>query len=129
MKAGTDVAGTGTSVLDHVKIAVAALLVVAGLFGFYWYSSLPLVARVLMVLGGIAAGITVGWFSGPGQQLAGFARESIAEVKKVVWPTRKESFQTAAAVFGFVVLMAIFLWLVDKSLEWVLYDLVLGWRK
>jgi preprotein translocase subunit SecE len=129
MKASTDVAATGSSMLDHVKIAFAALLVVAGLFGFYWYASLPLVARVLMVLGGIAAGIAVGWFSAPGQQLAGFARESIAEVKKVVWPTRKESFQTAAAVFGFVVLMAIFLWLVDKTLEWGLYDLILGWRK
>jgi preprotein translocase subunit SecE len=129
MKAGSEVAGSGVSMLDHLKIAVAGLLVVAGLFGFYWYAQLPLVARVLMVLGGIAAGIAVGWFSAPGQQLAGFARESNAEVKKVVWPTRKESFQTAAAVFGFVVVMAIFLWLVDKTLEWVLYDLVLGWRK
>jgi preprotein translocase subunit SecE len=90
MKAGSEVAGSGVSMLDHLKIAVAGLLVVAGLFGFYWYTQLPLVARVLMVLGGIAAGIAVGWFSAPGQQLAGFARESIAEVKKVVWPTRKE---------------------------------------
>jgi len=129
MKASTDVAAPGPSVLDHVKIAIAALLVVAGLFGFYWFSALPMVARVLMVLGGLAAGAGVGWFSAPGQQLAAFGREAVAEVKKVVWPTRKESFQTAAAVFGFVVLMAIFLWAVDKTLEWGLYDLVLRWKR
>jgi preprotein translocase subunit SecE len=108
---------------DKLKIVVAALLVVAGLFGFYWFSTQP------TVLGGIAAGVAVGWFSAPGQQLAAFTRESIAEVKKMVWPTRKESFQTAAAVFGFVVVMALFLWIVDKGLEWAMYDLVLGWRK
>ena len=68
-----------------------------------------------MVLAGIAAGIAVGWFSAPGQQFLTFAQESIAEVKKMVWPTRKESFQTAGAVFAFVVLMALFLWIVDKS--------------
>ena len=37
--------------------------------------------------------------------------------------------QTTAAVFAFVVAMALFLWLTDKSLEWVLYDLILGWKK
>ena len=115
--------------LDNVKIAIAGLLVLAGLVGFYWFSALPTVARVLMVLGGLAAGVAVGWFSLPGQQLAAFAQESVAEVKKVVWPTRKESLQTAAAVFGFVVAMAVFLWITDKSLEYLMYDLLLGWKK
>ena len=129
MKASTDVAAAGSSMIDHLKIVVAGLLVVAGLFGFYWFSNMPLVVRVLMVLGGLAAGAVVGWLSAPGQQFAAFGRESVAEVKKVVWPTRKESMQTAAAVFAFVVLMALFLWAVDKTLEWGLYDLILGWKK
>jgi preprotein translocase subunit SecE len=47
----------------------------------------------------------------------------------VVWPTRKETIQVTLVVFGFVVAMAIFLWVVDTSLEWVLYDLLLGWKK
>ncbi len=114
---------------DKIKITLAGLALFAGLAGFYYFSALPLVVRVGMVLAGIALGATIGSFSVPGRQLAGFAREAIEETKKVVWPTRKESFQTAAAVFGFVVLMAIFLWLVDKSLEIGLYDLVLGWRR
>jgi preprotein translocase subunit SecE len=114
---------------DKIKITLAGLVLLAGLAGFYYFSALPLVARVGMVLVGIALGVVIGWFSAPGRQLAGFAREAIDETKKVVWPTRKESFQTTAAVFGFVVLMAIFLWLVDKGLEIGLYDLVLGWRR
>jgi preprotein translocase subunit SecE len=114
--------------MDRVKIVVAALLLVAGLAGFYYFSALPLVARVAMVLAGIAAGIAVGWFSEPGRQLVEFAREAITEVKKMVWPARKESFQIAGVVFGFVVVMALFLWIVDKGLELVLYDLILGWR-
>ena len=115
--------------VDRIKIVVAALLLIGGLAGFYFYSALPMVARVGMVLAGIAAGVVVGWFSAPGRQLADFAGESITEVKKMVWPTRKESFQIAAAVFGFVVLMALFLWIVDKVLELALYDLILGWKQ
>jgi preprotein translocase subunit SecE len=115
--------------LDHLKLALAGLLLLAGLVGFYYFSALPLVARVGMVLAGIAAGIAVGWFSAPGRQFLTFAKESIAEVKKMVWPTRKESLQIAGAVFAFVVLMALFLWLVDKGVEFALYDLILGWKR
>jgi len=115
--------------VDRIKIVVAGCLLLAGLVGFYYYSGVALVYRVAMVLAGIAAGVAVGWFSEPGRELVAFARESIAEVKKMVWPTRKESFQIAAAVFGFVVLMALFLWLVDKGVEFALYDLILGWKR
>lgn len=64
-----------------------------------------------------------------GRQFIAFARDASREVKKVVWPTRKESLQMTGYVFAFVVLMALFLWFTDKTLEWVLYDLILGWRK
>ena len=122
-------AGAPAAGMDRLKIVVAGLLVVAGLAGFYYFSGTPLVVRVVMVLAGFAAGIAVGWFSEPGQRLAEFAREAITEVKKMVWPTRKESLQIAGAVFAFVVLMALFLWIVDKGLEVVLYDLILGWKR
>ena len=58
-----------------------------------------------------------------------FGREAVREVKKVVWPTRKEAIQMTAYVFAFVVVMAIFLWVTDKTIEWLVFDLVLGWRK
>jgi len=64
-----------------------------------------------------------------GATVAPISRESIVEVKKVVWPTRKETIQTTAAVFAFVVVMAVYLWVSDKALEWVLYEVILGWKK
>jgi preprotein translocase subunit SecE len=76
----------------------------------------------------VAAGAAVAWFSEPGRQFAQFAQETIAETKKVVWPTRKETVQTTGIVFAFMVLMAVFLWVTDKTLEWVFYDLILGWK-
>lgn len=115
--------------MDKVKLGVAVLLVVAGLAAFYFFSEHALVLRVLYVLAGLLAGAGVGWLTPQGQQFFAFSRESWAEAKKVVWPTRKEATQTTAAVFGFVVIMAIFLWITDKTLEWILYDLILGWKK
>ena len=115
--------------VDKIKLAAAMLLVVAGVAGFYFLSTSATVLRVASVLAGVAAGAAVAWFTEPGQRFFGFAREAVTETKKVVWPSRKESFQTAAAVFAFVVVMAVFLWISDKSLEYVLYDVILGWKK
>jgi preprotein translocase subunit SecE len=114
---------------DIAKLAVAVLLALGGVAGYYFLSDSALVLRILAVLGGVIAGAVVAYFSAPGREFAVFAGEAVAEVKKVVWPTRKETIQTTAAVFAFVVVMAVFLWLSDKTLEWVLYELILGWKK
>ena len=115
--------------MDKVKLVVAVLLIAAGVWGYYWLADSALVLRILAVVAGVLAGAAVAWFSAPGRQFALFAAESVTEVKKVVWPTRKETMQTTAAVFAFVVVMAVFLWVSDKTLEWVRYDLILGWKK
>ena len=114
---------------DRVKLVAAAVLVLAGIGGFYQLSSSAAVLRLASVLVGVLAGAAVAWFTAPGQRLLMFSREAVTEAKKVVWPTRKESFQTTATVFAFVVLMAVFLWISDKSLEFILYDVILGWKK
>jgi preprotein translocase subunit SecE len=114
---------------DKLKLTAAALLVAAGIAGYYWLAAEMIVLRVLSVVAGLAAGAGVALVSGPGREFATFAREALVEVKKVVWPTRKETVQTTAAVFAFVVVMAVFLWVSDKTLEWVLYDLILGWKR
>jgi len=114
---------------DKLKFVIALLLVAAGIAGFYLLAEQAMVLRVLVVLLGVAAGASVAWFTEPGQRFVVLGRESVAEAKKVVWPTRKETMQTTGIVFAFVVVMAIMLWITDKSLEWVLYDLVLGWKK
>jgi preprotein translocase subunit SecE len=115
--------------VDKLKFVLALLLVAAGIAGFYFLSEQALVLRVLAVLLGVAAGVAVAWFTEPGQRFVVLGRESIVEAKKVVWPSRKETLQTTGIVFAFVLVMAIMLWITDKSLEWVLYDLVLGWKK
>jgi len=114
---------------DKIKFALALLLLVAGLAGFYFLAEQAMIVRVLVILVGIGACTAVAWQTEPGQVFFGFAQEATNEAKKVVWPTRKETLQTTGLVFAFVVVMAFFLWLTDKSLEWVLYDIVLGWRK
>src|SRR5687767_2232455 len=115
--------------VDKIKLAVAVALVAAGIAGYYLLAAQSILLRVLAVIAGIVAGLVVAWASAPGQEFLAFSRESLAEVKKVVWPTRKETMQTTAAVFAFVVVMAVFLWVSDKTLEWVLYDLILGWKR
>jgi preprotein translocase subunit SecE len=120
---------TQSSVADKLKLVVAAALVVAGIAGYYLLAAESILLRVLAVIAGVVAGLAVALTSEPGREFVVFGRESLAEVKKVVWPTRKETVQTTAAVFAFVVVMAVFLWVSDKTLEWVLYDLILGWKK
>jgi preprotein translocase subunit SecE len=115
--------------IDKIKLGVGVLLVALGVWGYYWLGDSALILRILAVIAGIVAGGAMALWSEPGKQFAVFAGESIEEVKKVVWPTRKETIQTTAAVFAFVVVMAVFLWLTDKSLEWALYDWILGWKK
>ncbi len=109
---------------DKVKIAAAILLVAAGVAGFYYLSQSPMIVRVISVLAGFVAGGLVFWMSEPGKQFHGYAQESVAETKKVVWPTRKETLQTTGIVFVFVVVMALFLWAVDSSLLWVVKKLL-----
>lgn len=114
---------------DNIKFGLALVLLAAGVVGFYTLSDQAMILRVLCVLGGVGAGVAVASFTAPGQQFFDFARDSINETRKVVWPTRKETLQTTGVVFLFVLAMAIMLWITDKSLEWLLYDVVLGWRK
>ena len=119
---------TVTSGADRAKVVLAVAAVIAGLVGFYALAQQPTIARVGAVLGGLLVGAGIAWTSGPGQRFCAFAKDAWNEARRVVWPDRKETTQVTLIVFGFVVAMAIFLWLVDKSLEWALYDLILGWK-
>ena len=110
--------------MDKLKIAVAALLVAAGVAGFYFLGQSPMILRIVAVLAGLAAAAAMLWTSEPGKQFYAFAQESVTETKKVVWPTRKETLQTTGIVFAFMVVMALFLWVVDASLLWVVKKLL-----
>jgi preprotein translocase subunit SecE len=119
---------TVTSKSDLALVTLAVLAAVAGVLGFTFLTDQPTLVRVGVLIGGLIAAIVIAWFSQSGKRFLAYARESYEETKRVVWPSRKETVSTTGIVFGFVVIMAIFLFLVDKSLEWVLYDTLLSWR-
>ncbi|GIZ54122.1 preprotein translocase subunit SecE [Noviherbaspirillum aridicola] len=113
---------------DKIKVALAICAVVAGVVGFYFLSGQPTIMRAGALVGGLLVAIAIAYTSSQGREFLGFAKESVREAKKVVWPSRKEATQITLVVFGFVLVMAIFLWGTDKILEFVLYDLILGWK-
>ncbi len=119
---------TVTSKSDLFLVTLAVLAAVAGVLGFTFLTEQPTLARVGVLIGGLVLALVIAWFSQSGKRFLAYARESYEETKRVVWPSRKETVTTTGIVFGFVVIMAIFLFLVDKSLEWVLYDTLLSWR-
>jgi len=114
---------------DKAKLAVAALLVVGGVVAFYALDKQDLWLRVVALIVLFVAAVATFFTSESGKQLIAYGRDSVKEVRKVVWPTRKEALQMTGYVFAFVFVMALFLWLTDKTLEWLLYDLILGWKR
>ncbi|MDH4481023.1 MAG: preprotein translocase subunit SecE [Rhodoferax sp.] len=114
---------------DKAKLAAAGGLVLAALAAYFLLSKQGALIQWLVFLLGMAAAVGVFLVSESGKQLVAFGRDAWREVRKVVWPTRKEATQITAYVFGFVLIMAMFLWLTDKTLEWLFYDLILGWKK
>ena len=113
---------------DKLMLAAGVLLVLAGFVGFYWLGSQEWYVRGAALAVGVIAGVVVGLLSAPGKSFIAFAKDSYKEVRKVVWPTRKEATQTTLVVFGFVLAMAIILWVCDKSIEWVIFSAILGWK-
>jgi preprotein translocase subunit SecE len=106
--------------MDKLKVALAVALISAGISGFYLLADLPTVVRLLIVLAGLGAAIAVMRTAPLGQEAFAFLKDAIAEARKVVWPSRKETIQTTGIVFVLVVVMAIILWIVDASLLWAL---------
>lgn len=114
---------------DKYKVILAGAAVVSGIAAFYILAGQSTWVRVIALLAGLAIAVGLLAISEVGRNFFDFAKESVRETKKVVWPTRKEAGQITAVVFGFVLVMAIFLWGTDKFLEFLLYDVILGWKK
>ncbi len=119
---------TVNTTADKAKLALAAALVLASLVAYYALAKQGPLFQWLGLLAGLALAAVVFLISESGKALTAFGQDAVREVKKVVWPARKEAIQMTAYVFGFVLVMALFLWLTDKTLEWFFYDLILGWR-
>jgi len=113
---------------DKAKLSLAVLLVIGAVAAFYLLPVQSGWVRLAALLVMLMAAVAVFFTAEPGKELFAFSRDASREVRKVVWPTRKEAIQMTGYVFVFVVIMALFLWLTDKLVSWALYDLLLGWR-
>ena len=123
MSAHTETSESG--VLDTIKLLIAAAALVGGLYAYYFYETdFAQAIRVLMVLGGTIGGIGIAMTSAQGKKLWHFIQGSRVEIRKVVWPTKQETTQTAIAVFVFTMIMMLFFWLLDSGLLWLTQRLV-----
>jgi len=120
---------TVNTTADKAKLAAAAVLVILSLVAYYVLGKQGPLFQWLGLLVGLVMAAVIFLTSESGKALNAFGQDSVREIKKVVWPTRREAIQMTLYVFGFVFVMALFLWLTDKTLEWVFYDLILGWKK
>jgi len=109
-------------------IILSILIVILSLVAYYVLASQTVWVRLAALLGGFAVAFVVAAVSADGKRFFVYAKESVAEAKKVVWPSRKETTQMTLIVFAFVVVMSLFLWAADKLIEWLVFSVFLGWK-
>ena len=109
---------TGVGFVDATKLVLAGAALLGGVVAYYWYEELAQVWRVLMVLGGLILGLVLLYWSAPGRELWNYVQSSRVELRKMVWPTRQETWRTTLVVFVFVMALGVFFWLVDMALAW-----------
>lgn len=112
--------------IDKVKLVAAVVVVIAGLAGFYYFDELSVLLRAGMVIVGVIAGVGIALTSAPGQAAWEFTKGARLELRKVVWPTRRETIQGTGIVMLMVIVVGIYLWILDTALFWVVYDLILN---
>jgi preprotein translocase subunit SecE len=107
---------------------LAGLLVIGALLGYYGLANESMAVRLAVLIGGIVVALAMVAITSNGKRFIVYAKDSWNEVKKVVWPTRKETTQMTMIVFAFVAIMSIFLWSADKVIEWLIFSVFLGWK-
>ena len=118
-----------TSIADRLKLGMSVLVIIAGIVAFSMLESkIPMVGRVAVFLGSLILAAVIAWMSEPGRRTIAFAQDSYNEVRRVVWPTRKETIQMTGIVFAFVTVMGLLLWVLDKLISWLLFGVLLGWK-
>lgn len=112
---------------DKLKLLLAVVLVVLGVVGFYALPTLPMTVRALMPVVGVvlALAIVLFWCT-TGRRLIQYVRDSVTEVKKVVWPERNEAIKLTMFVIAFVMVLALFISVADWAISWAVYDKILG---
>jgi preprotein translocase subunit SecE len=113
---------SGNSAADIAKLALALIVLAAGVFAYYWYNDFATWQRLLVLLGSFVLAGAIGYFTRAGQSLREFLVESNFELRKVVWPTRQETIQTTLVIFVVVIVLSLILGLIDLALKWAVLD-------
>lgn len=103
-------------------VSLAVLIAAAGIGAFTFLTDQTLTIRLVAMLGAFVVAVVVAAFSESGKQFLGFGKASYDELRRVVWPTRDETVKTTGLVMAFVVAVALYLFVVDKLVQWGLYD-------
>ena len=119
---------TITSTTDRIKLSLAVLVLIAGIVAYSMLDGQSGFIRVGSFIGSVILAALVAWWSEPGRRSISFTRDSYTEMKRVVWPQRKETTRMTGIVFAFVAAIAFFLWIVDKGFQWIVYGVLLGWN-
>jgi preprotein translocase subunit SecE len=112
-------AETGSGFLDTVKLALAAAILVGGIAAFYMYEEQSLLVSVSVLLVAVGLGVAVFMQTERGRTLWRFIQGSRVEIRKVIWPTRQETLQTALTVLVFALILGLFFWGLDFFLLWI----------
>ncbi|UXI67401.1 preprotein translocase subunit SecE [Tahibacter amnicola] len=125
MNAKVESASSGSNAGDIAKLAIAAILLVGGIVGFYYFSEAAKIVRVLGLLAALAAGVFVTLQTALGRSLRHYLAESHIQLRKVVWPTYDETIRLTGVIAVVVVILSIILGLIDLLLKVVVLDWLL----
>ncbi|MEY8239084.1 MAG: preprotein translocase subunit SecE [Cycloclasticus sp.] len=106
--------------LDVVKLGLSILVLVAGVAGFYFFGEYSLLLRVIALLVVLSMSLALVYTTNLGQSFWQFAQGSTVELRKIVWPTKKETMQTTLIVVVMVLFVGILLWMFDGLLMWAI---------
>ena len=112
--------------VDNLKLIAAVVVIVAGITVFYVFGDMSALLRALIVVVSVVVAAGVALTSTPGKNAWQFAIGTRAEIRKVIWPSRRETMQSTLVVILMVLVVGIYLWMLDALSFWAIYDLVLG---
>ena len=112
--------------VDNLKLIAAVVVIIAGIAVFYVFGDMSALLRALIVVVSVVVAGGIALTSTPGKNAWQFTIGTRAEIRKVIWPSRRETMQTTLVVILMVLVVGIYLWLLDALSFWAIYDLVLG---
>ncbi|QBB71584.1 preprotein translocase subunit SecE [Pseudolysobacter antarcticus] len=110
---------------DFAKLSLAIIVLLAGVVGYYWFNDGSPALRVVGLLAAFVIAAIIANFTPQGRNLRSFLGEAQFELRKVVWPTREVTIRTTGIIMLVVVVLSLLLGLIDLTLKWVIFDLLL----